>query len=215
MANKRSYLTKKAIIRKLPDGKYRLYSHDGKNLGTFDSREKAEKHEREVQYFKHQKSAAAYDWQDQEQQWKPNTMEDTNNDIGVSHTFPSETSQSIPESYEGEFTAFNPSAITPYTASPADFMGALMNTIREGSFEYDEGKNYLEGEVYWDKEDFSEDCEDSIIFKKMAHWLFKKFKGLRNLNIDDFPEIDQDSMIAYYEIENAFTTPLAKNQIEK
>ena len=47
------------IIRKLKSGKYRLYSRKkdpktGKrrNLGTFDSKEAAEKHEREVQYFK-------------------------------------------------------------------------------------------------------------------------------------------------------------------
>lgn len=46
------------MIRKISGGKYRLYSRkkdaSGKrrNLGTFDSREAAEKHEREVQYFK-------------------------------------------------------------------------------------------------------------------------------------------------------------------
>ncbi|HSB29113.1 MAG TPA: hypothetical protein VLE19_14705 [Pyrinomonadaceae bacterium] len=47
------------MIRKLKSGKYRLYSKkkDAKtgkrrNLGTFDSREAAEKHERAVQYFK-------------------------------------------------------------------------------------------------------------------------------------------------------------------
>jgi hypothetical protein len=47
------------MIRKLPSGKYRLYSRKinpktGKrrNLGTFDSRAAAEKHERAVQYFK-------------------------------------------------------------------------------------------------------------------------------------------------------------------
>ena len=42
------------IIRKVKDG-YRLYSHKGKNLGTFDTKAGAEKHEREVQYFKHKK----------------------------------------------------------------------------------------------------------------------------------------------------------------
>lgn len=42
------------IIRKVKDG-YRLYSHNGKNLGTFDTRKGAEKHEREVNYFKHKK----------------------------------------------------------------------------------------------------------------------------------------------------------------
>jgi hypothetical protein len=47
------------MIRKLKDGRYRLYSRKKdpktgrrKNLGTFSSREAAEKHEREVQYFK-------------------------------------------------------------------------------------------------------------------------------------------------------------------
>jgi hypothetical protein len=47
------------MIRKLPDGQYRLYSRKvdprtgrRKNLGTFASHEAAEKHERAVQYFK-------------------------------------------------------------------------------------------------------------------------------------------------------------------
>jgi hypothetical protein len=47
------------MIRKLSSGTYRLYSSKtdpktGKrrNLGTFATREQAEKHEREVQYFK-------------------------------------------------------------------------------------------------------------------------------------------------------------------
>lgn len=47
------------MIRKLPDGRYRIYSRHvdtktGKrrNLGTFATRAAAEKHEREIQYFK-------------------------------------------------------------------------------------------------------------------------------------------------------------------
>ena len=47
------------MIRKLKSGKYRLYSRKKdhstgkrKNLGTFDSRVLAEKHERAVQFFK-------------------------------------------------------------------------------------------------------------------------------------------------------------------
>lgn len=47
------------MIRKLKSGKYRLYSRKvdaktgkRKNLGTFDTRAEAEKHERAVQYFK-------------------------------------------------------------------------------------------------------------------------------------------------------------------
>ncbi len=47
------------MIRKLKTGEYRLYSlkknpKTGKrrNLGTFTTRDAAEKHEREIQYFK-------------------------------------------------------------------------------------------------------------------------------------------------------------------
>jgi hypothetical protein len=47
------------MIRKLKSGAYRLYSRKKdaktgkrKNLGTFKTREAAEKHERAVQYFK-------------------------------------------------------------------------------------------------------------------------------------------------------------------
>jgi len=47
------------MIRKLKSGKYRLYSKKKdpkigkrKNLGTFDTREEALKHEKQVQYFK-------------------------------------------------------------------------------------------------------------------------------------------------------------------
>ena len=47
------------MIRKLASGQYRLYSRkkDAKtgrrrNLGTFKTRDAAEKHERSVQYFK-------------------------------------------------------------------------------------------------------------------------------------------------------------------
>jgi hypothetical protein len=53
------FLEVQTMIRKLKSGKYRLYSRKvdpktkkRKNLGTFDTREAAEKHERQVQFFK-------------------------------------------------------------------------------------------------------------------------------------------------------------------
>ena len=49
------------MIRKLKTGEYRLYSQKinpktghRRNLGTFETREAAEQHEREVQFFKRQ-----------------------------------------------------------------------------------------------------------------------------------------------------------------
>ena len=48
------------MIRKLKSGEFRIYSRHAdkktgkrKNLGTFSSREAAEKHERAIQFFKH------------------------------------------------------------------------------------------------------------------------------------------------------------------
>jgi len=48
------------MIRRLPNGGYRLYSRKKdpktgrrRNLGTFTTRQAAERHERAVQFFKH------------------------------------------------------------------------------------------------------------------------------------------------------------------
>lgn len=53
------------MIRKLKTGQYRIYSRNAdrktgkrKNLGTFSTRAAAEKHEREIQYFKAHARAA-------------------------------------------------------------------------------------------------------------------------------------------------------------
>lgn len=43
------------MIRKLGPRKFRLYSHKGKNLGTYASRAGAVKRERQVNYFKHRR----------------------------------------------------------------------------------------------------------------------------------------------------------------
>jgi hypothetical protein len=58
-ASRRALHRMDAMIRKLPSGKYRLYSRKinpktgrRRNLGTFDTKEQALKHERAVQFFK-------------------------------------------------------------------------------------------------------------------------------------------------------------------
>jgi hypothetical protein len=43
-----------AKIKKLPNGQYRVLSEKGKNLGTSDTKEKAEKRLRQIEFFKHQ-----------------------------------------------------------------------------------------------------------------------------------------------------------------
>lgn len=54
-------MVKVSRIRKLPDGKYRVVSKDGKNLGTYKSRETAKKRLKQVEYFKHFDHADAND----------------------------------------------------------------------------------------------------------------------------------------------------------
>jgi len=46
-------MIKIARIVKLPNGKYRVLSENGRNLGTYNSRKGAEKRLRDVEYFKH------------------------------------------------------------------------------------------------------------------------------------------------------------------
>lgn len=41
------------MIVHLPNGEWQVQSHKGKNLGTFKTKAEAEKHLREVEYFKH------------------------------------------------------------------------------------------------------------------------------------------------------------------
>lgn len=46
-------MNKYSFIRKLPNGKYRVVSHKGRNLGTYDSKSSAKKRLQQVEYFKH------------------------------------------------------------------------------------------------------------------------------------------------------------------
>lgn len=55
------HLVKEARIRKLPNGKYRVLSEKGKNLGESSSRSGAEKRLRQVEYFKHKDDNSADD----------------------------------------------------------------------------------------------------------------------------------------------------------
>lgn len=57
-------LIKCARIRKLPNGKYRVLSEKGKNLGTSDTRQEAEKRLSQVEYFKHKDENKADDYID-------------------------------------------------------------------------------------------------------------------------------------------------------
>lgn len=47
-----------AVIKKLPNGKYQVQSHKGRNLGTYDSKIKAKERLKQVEFFKHDKSNA-------------------------------------------------------------------------------------------------------------------------------------------------------------
>ena len=52
-SNTESNFLKIAYIRKLPNGKYRVFSEKGKNMGTYDSKSGAKNRLRQVEYFKH------------------------------------------------------------------------------------------------------------------------------------------------------------------
>lgn len=51
-----SVMFKNAFIKKLPNGKWKVMSEKGKNLGIYDSKEDAKKRLQQVEYFKHKKA---------------------------------------------------------------------------------------------------------------------------------------------------------------
>ena len=75
------------IIRKVKGG-YRLYSHSGKNLGTYDTQAGAKKRERQVQYFKHAK-------EDQHHNEKPAGIKNESELVIKKNDFPKMISQLI------------------------------------------------------------------------------------------------------------------------
>jgi len=48
---------KLAYVKKLPNGKWRVFSEKHKNLGTFDTQEEAKKRLKQIEYFKHKKAS--------------------------------------------------------------------------------------------------------------------------------------------------------------
>lgn len=48
-----AHITKFAVIKKLPNGKYRVLSENGRNLGTYKKKDVAEKRLKQVEYFKY------------------------------------------------------------------------------------------------------------------------------------------------------------------
>lgn len=49
-------MKKESYIRKIPSGEYRIYSEEGKTLGTEPTKQQAEDRLREIEYFKHKNS---------------------------------------------------------------------------------------------------------------------------------------------------------------
>ena len=50
-------IIKNSFIRKLPNGKYRVVSRKGKNLGTYKTKEEASARLRAIEFFKHKKAS--------------------------------------------------------------------------------------------------------------------------------------------------------------
>lgn len=61
--------SKFAFIKRLPNGKYRVLSESGKNLGTYDTKNKAKARLRQIEMFKHinKKASAEIDLKDIEE----------------------------------------------------------------------------------------------------------------------------------------------------
>lgn len=50
-------IVKEAFVKKMPNGKFRVLSRKGKNLGEYDTKEEAKKRLSQIEYFKHKKAS--------------------------------------------------------------------------------------------------------------------------------------------------------------
>lgn len=48
----KGFMDKFSYVRKLPDGRYRVFSEKGKNLGTFNNEKEAKSHLKEIESFR-------------------------------------------------------------------------------------------------------------------------------------------------------------------
>lgn len=57
-------MIKLGFIKKMPNGKYCVFSEAGKNMGTYNSKEQAKKRLRQIEFFKHKKASKSIDLSD-------------------------------------------------------------------------------------------------------------------------------------------------------
>jgi len=57
-------MIKLGFVKKLPNGKYRVFSETGKNMGTYNSKEQAKKRLRQIEFFKHKKASKSINLSD-------------------------------------------------------------------------------------------------------------------------------------------------------
>lgn len=60
----KSAMIKLGFIKKLPNGKYCVFSETGKNMGTYSSKDQAKKRLRQIEFFKHKKASKSIDLSD-------------------------------------------------------------------------------------------------------------------------------------------------------
>lgn len=156
------------------------------------------------------KKAATYEDKDMEVIYrKRDPYNHEKNDIGVSHTFPNNTSDTVNESNPGLFKFLDPKAITPSTGSPADLNSMPMEGKPDSgedfnlTFTYDKEKNILSGNISWSGEEGIGDEDLDKILSMLQLALAGKLHALRQLELDDLTNIDFDTRVAHFIIHNA------------
>lgn len=87
-------MIKNSKIKKLKENKYRVYSEKGRNMGTYNSREKAKERLRQIEFFKHQ--AKADDMENSVDDVGVIFEADAKEKLGVEDLFPEQSTGDMP-----------------------------------------------------------------------------------------------------------------------
>lgn len=133
MLNKRTYVEKTRNKEE-----WCAKSEKGRNMGCYPSKSKAKHRLQQVEYFKHKKATTYNDKEQEaaESHWKGSPLGD-GDDIGATHKFPANSNDVRNRRRPGYFKWLNKYQVTPYTASPADFVSSPMQSMMKEARESD------------------------------------------------------------------------------
>lgn len=178
-----------SLVIKQVGSKWRLYSQDGsKNLGTFDSKAEAEKHERQVNYFKSHKESAAMNIEEREFSAKQRKAAAKSGAAMKDGSYPINNVSDLHNAIQAIGRAKNPAAVKAHIKTRAKALGAT-DAIPDS---WKESTSDIAVEAYPLYSAFRESNSDNLLKGQSFDSISSKLSSKINSNIQAGVDMDAD-----------------------